>query len=228
MESPNRIWYVSLLLSLIAGYCDTITFVAAGAVFSAHVTGNFIVFAYQLVKGPGWQDWIKLLTFPVFILAVMVGGRITARAGCRYTILAFAGIMLVVAGGFAWLGGFWFPKAQWATYAVIMLVVSAMGLQNAFGKRFAKETFGPTTMMTGNVTQAALDLGNLSRNKWSDRASRTSLVQQAVLISGFLSGCFLGALAGTSFGLGAVTLPGVAVLACYFLNRNVGDIKVLS
>ena len=42
-----------------------------------------------------------------------------------------------------------------------MLTVFALALQNTFGRLFPKETHGPTTMMTGNVTQASLDLGNL-------------------------------------------------------------------
>ncbi|MET1057588.1 MAG: DUF1275 family protein, partial [Pedobacter sp.] len=50
-EKQDKIWFVTLLLTIIAGYCDTVTFVAADKIFSAHVTGNFIVFAYQLVKG---------------------------------------------------------------------------------------------------------------------------------------------------------------------------------
>jgi len=40
----------TLLLALVAGYSDTATFMGANGTFSAHVTGNFIVFAAQAAK----------------------------------------------------------------------------------------------------------------------------------------------------------------------------------
>ena len=153
---------VTLLLSAVAGYCDTVTFLSAGSVFSAHVTGNFIVFAYQVIKGSDTQAWIKLLTFPVFVISVIVGGRIGLEAGRRYRLLLLEGFLLLVAGVSAVLFRLYDPAA-WSSYLVVMIVVFAMGLQNAFGKLYGKETYGPTTMMTGNVTQASLDLGVLSR-----------------------------------------------------------------
>ncbi len=50
MTPDNRTRNISLLLTFVAGYCDTVTFVAADEVFSAHVTGNFIVLAYDVVN----------------------------------------------------------------------------------------------------------------------------------------------------------------------------------
>lgn len=85
-------------------------------------------------------------------------------------------------------------------YAVVMATVFAMGLQNAFGKLYAKETYGPTTMMTGNVTQASLDFGNLLKNGFKDPDAIISLKKQMITIFGFLTGCFLGALLGSSSG----------------------------
>ncbi|WP_163024490.1 DUF1275 family protein, partial [Pseudomonas viridiflava] len=56
-EKQPNIWFVTLVLTIIAGYCDSITFVAADKIFSAHVTGNFIVFAYQMIKGADGDAW---------------------------------------------------------------------------------------------------------------------------------------------------------------------------
>ncbi|WP_427873606.1 DUF1275 family protein [Flavobacterium sp. MMS24-S5] len=102
----KNIWYVTLLLTIIAGYCDTVTFVAADSIFSAHVTGNFIVFAYQIVKGSDLHAWVKLLTFPVFIIAVITGGRIALKATNRYTILFWEGIILVLSGIASYVFGY--------------------------------------------------------------------------------------------------------------------------
>ncbi|OXA78404.1 YoaK family protein [Flavobacterium frigidimaris] len=220
MEIQKNIWYVTLLLTMIAGYCDTVTFVAADSIFSAHVTGNFIVFAYQIIKGSDLHAWVKLLTFPVFIFAVIVGGRIALKATNRYTILFWEGLILVLSGIAVYTFGFFEIISQWTTYTVAMTTVFAMGLQNAFGKLYAKETHGPTTMMTGNVTQASLDLGNLLKNGVKDPEILLSFKKQLVTIMGFLVGCFLGAVAGKFFGLGTLILPGTAMIICYIYHRK--------
>lgn len=205
---------------MIAGYCDTVTFVAADSIFSAHVTGNFIVFAYQIIKGSDVHAWIKLLTFPIFILAVIVGGRIALKSVNRYTILFWEGFILLLSGIASYIFGYLEIFSEWTMYTVAMTTVFAMGLQNAFGKLFANETHGPTTMMTGNVTQASLDLGNLIKNGTNDADSLLSFKKQLVTIFGFLIGCFLGAVAGKFFGLGTLILPGAAMIICYWYHRN--------
>lgn len=219
MENQNKIWLVTLLLSVVAGYCDTVTFVSAGSIFSAHVTGNFIVFAYQLIKGSELQAWIKLLTFPVFVISVIVGGRIALKAANPYKILLTEGVVLLLSG----IVSVVFLRTtglNWLSYTVVMLAVFAMGLQNAFGKLYAKETFGPTTMMTGNVTQASLDLGNVISSAFSDALSKEGLKKQAVVIGGFLLGCLAGALAGKMFGLSVLLLPGIGLIVCYLSSGS--------
>lgn len=220
MEIQKNIWYVTLLLTMIAGYCDTVTFVAADSIFSAHVTGNFIVFAYQIIKGSDLHAWVKLLTFPVFILAVIAGGRIALKSVNHYTILFWEGILLVLGGMATYVFGYLEIFSEWTIYAVAMITVFAMGLQNAFGKLYAKETHGPTTMMTGNVTQASLDLGNLLKNGLKDAEVLLSFKKQLVTLTGFLVGCFLGAIAGKFFGLGTLVLPGAAMIICYLYHRE--------
>ncbi|PWK79836.1 uncharacterized membrane protein YoaK (UPF0700 family) [Mucilaginibacter oryzae] len=215
MENQHNIWFVTLILSAVAGYCDTVTFVSAGSIFSAHVTGNFIVFAYQIIKGTDAQAWVKLLTFPVFMLSVIIGGQIAARSVNRYKILLAEGLVLLLSGIISELFVHT-PALTLQTYLVVMLVVFAMGLQNAFGKLYAKETFGPTTMMTGNVTQFSLDLGKSAGSAFKDLISIESLKKQGVTIGGFLFGCVAGALLAKHFGLTVIVLPGAGMIICYF------------
>lgn len=220
MEIKTNIWYVTLLLTIIAGYCDTVTFVAADSIFSAHVTGNFIVFAYQIVKGIDLNAWVKLLTFPVFIIAVIAGGRISLRVTNRYTLLFWEGLILLLSGISVYAFNYFGIISEWTMYVVAMTTVFAMGLQNAFGKLYAKETHGPTTMMTGNVTQASLDLGSLLKSGFKDADVLLSFKKQLITIFGFLIGCFLGAVAGKFFGLGTLILPGIAMIICYMYHRK--------
>jgi len=217
--------YVTLLLTIIAGYCDTVTFVAADAIFSAHVTGNFIVFAYQIIKGSDLHAWVKLLTFPIFIGSVIIGGWIAARSESKYKVLLWEGIILTITGIGAYVFGYLGIFTTWPTYLIAMLVVFAMGLQNAFGKIYSKETYGPTTMMTGNVTQAALDLGNSLKTGFKNLDAVASLKKQFITIIGFLAGCFLGAVAGKFWGLGTVLIPGIALILCYIKNHKISTLQ---
>ncbi|NLR77230.1 YoaK family protein [Chitinophaga eiseniae] len=222
-EQKHSINWVTFLLAWVAGYCDTATFVSGDSIFSAHVTGNFIVFAAQVSSGnTSAAAWIKLITFPVFVIAVMTGGWLAERSPKKYRILLVEGLILLACG----LAAFLLPllttwEDKLVTYVIVMATVLGMGLQNAFGKLFAKETHGPTTMMTGNVTQAALDLGNIIRKGISgNELSLSSLQKQAVTIGGFLAGCIIGALLSRWVGLSAMMLPGVAIVVCYLQGQK--------
>jgi len=41
--------FTSIILSYVAGYADTSTFIGADRLFSAHVTGNFVILPYEIV-----------------------------------------------------------------------------------------------------------------------------------------------------------------------------------
>lgn len=226
IEQKHSINWVTFLLAWVAGYADTATFVSGDSIFSAHVTGNFIVFAAQVSSGSAnAMSWIKLITFPVFVFAVMLGGWLVDKTQRKYKILLVEGIILIACGVAAvilpMLKGI---EAKLISYLVVMATVLAMGLQNAFGKLFAKETHGPTTMMTGNVTQASLDLGNVLRKVGPDQeASGFSLRKQSITIGGFLAGCVVGALLSRWIGLSAMMVPGVAIVICYLQGETTAN-----
>jgi len=209
----KRIKHLSLLLTLVAGFCDTVTFVAADSLFSAHVTGNFIVFAYDVVHHVDAHAWTKLGSFPVFVAAVVAGRWLGDRAQSRYALLLWEGGLLVAAGllvlALAQGGARTIPLMQLAA----MLVVFAMGLQNAFGRLFAKETYGPTTVMTGNVTQATLDVVAWLRTPTKTDAQAAALRKQFLILGAFLGGCLTGAIAARLVGLSVVLVPGAVLLA---------------
>jgi uncharacterized membrane protein YoaK (UPF0700 family) len=219
MKQLQNVWLITVFLSSIAGYCDTATFVAADHIFSAHVTGNFIVFAYQLVNHTNEYSWVKLITLPVFIISVISGGWIASKASDRYLLLLSEGALLAF-GGLAALAYQMSAHPVWMMYTVVMFIVFAMGLQNAFGKLFSKETHGPTTMMTGNVTQAALDIGSLYRAKFSDASVRLSLRKNLATVGAFLAGCLLGAVLAKRFGLSVALLPGILLVLYYVSIRK--------
>lgn len=220
MEATGKfIRNTTLLLCFTAGFCDTLTFVAAGEVFSAHVTGNFIVFAYDLIKHPDGYGWQKLLTFPVFILAVMLGGAIANRSANKYTLLILESLLLLLGGA---LSAVFLSKGEdggWMIQVIVLIIVTAMAFQNTFGKINSKATFGLTTVMTGNVTQAALDLLKIVAERPLNADVSTSFKKQLHLVFGFLAGCLAGALMAMQFGLASALLPGTLMLLWLWVSK---------
>jgi uncharacterized membrane protein YoaK (UPF0700 family) len=221
-EQKHSIHWVTFLLAWVAGFCDTVTFVSGGSIFSAHVTGNFITFASQVVSGNfRVSEWLKLITFPTFVLAVMLGGWMVHRAVKKYTVLLAESVLLMATGAAAvFLPLLEGELKSFTLYLLVFLVVVAMGLQNAFGKLFAKDTIGPTTMMTGNVTQASLELGNLIRNGFRVPEGSAGLKQISIPILGFLLGCLMGGLLAKPLGMTSIFCPGVAICICYLMGET--------
>ena len=56
-------------LSFVAGYVDTVGFIALFGLFTAHVTGNFVLIGSELARSSS-NVLLKLLVFPAFIVAV--------------------------------------------------------------------------------------------------------------------------------------------------------------
>ncbi len=221
-EKQYNIRFLTVLLTLTGGYCDSLTFVAANKIFSAHVTGNFIVFAYQLIVGADSAAWGRMLAFPVFLVSVMAGGWLIAKFSSPHFLFFCEGMALLIGGAIVYFGGI--TKYSGMTsikYLATMIVVFAMGLQNAVGRCFKEETYGPTTMMTGNVTQFALDVRSYLSSGFTSTASLTKIIRELTTLGCFLTGCILGAYVGHQFGLVGMVLPGIIMVLVFFCRKNI-------
>jgi uncharacterized membrane protein YoaK (UPF0700 family) len=212
----NRFIFTSIILSFVAGYADTSTFVGADGLFSAHVTGNFVIFAYDIVTNQIAGSWIKLIAFPVFILAVFISTLIIdhvnddKRAVNRLIILE--GFLLIIAGLISWYYRYE-NKTPILKDLIPMFVVFALGLQNACGRFFAKEVLAPTTVMTGNVTQLIIDLTGYLKNKDQEKQNlKLRVVHAMYVILPFLIGCISGGLITKTVGLGSAVFIGLLML----------------
>lgn len=214
---------ISLWLAFVAAFTDSTTFVGAGKLFSAHVTGNFIVLAYDLIHGADANEWSKLLAFPVFFLAVMAAGRVAPGDGDR--LLRIEGVLLVLAGLAAAVMRWGHLGQVWLLVVVSMVIVMAMAFQNAFGRLYSKRIYGPTTVMTGNVTSAALDIAALLLDRPRQPEKFVPLWHNLAMIGVFLLGCFVGGSCAYFFGLVAVVVPGVLVLGMTGPGRTLEVIR---
>jgi len=151
-------------LGFAAGFVDTLGFVALYSFFTSHVTGNFVVLGSALGQ-PVHGLIAKLLALPMFIVAVaavrLYGRSLERRErAAAAPLLTLEAIFLIV---FMVLGLCAAPITDADAPIVILTALSgsvAMGIQNA-ASRTVFASLSPTTVMTGNVTQLAIDAVDL-------------------------------------------------------------------
>jgi uncharacterized membrane protein YoaK (UPF0700 family) len=215
MVKPNDL-VLGVSLGLLAGYVDTAGFVALFGLFTAHVTGNFVLIGSELARHTGGGVLVlKFLAVPAFAAGV-VGARLLdgrcARLG-HNPARPLLRTQLVLLAAFTLGGVAATPIADPAAPLVLvtgMLGAAAMGVQNAAGKlQFGR--IAPTTVMTGNVTELLIDMTDLASGR-ATQAVRDRFVKFFWPVAAFALGCIAGGTAYMQAGFWAL-LPALAVLA---------------
>jgi uncharacterized membrane protein YoaK (UPF0700 family) len=160
------------------------------------VTGNFVTLGAALVLGTSGVV-AKLIALPLFCLVValvrVLGYALGARAvsqlrvlGVKLALLAGGAVLAVCLGPF--------PNGDvWPALVTGMTLVSAMAVQNA-AQRLYLGAMPPTTIMTGNTTQAMIDLVDLWCDLPQADPARKRLQHIAANMLGFAIGCAAAAL----------------------------------
>ncbi|MGU3537692.1 YoaK family protein [Methylobacterium sp. A54F] len=212
-------------LAFVAGFVDAAAFVALAGLFTAHVTGNFVLIGAELVSTSSGV-LAKLLALPAFVLAV-AGARLLAlaleargRPPLRWLLALEAGLLAAFAGaglGLAPLGN---PDGPAAVF-VGMLGVAAMGVQNALG-RLALAHLAATTVMTVNVTQAVIDAVDALRGAAGDgpgSPARGRLARMLPAVLAFALGALAGAFGYAGAGFWCLALPVALLLGLIALKE---------
>jgi uncharacterized membrane protein YoaK (UPF0700 family) len=214
MSSINRAACQGIAMSFLAGYVDTVGFVALFGLFTAHVTGNFVLIGSELAN-PSHGVLMKFMAFPAFIAAVALTRMIVIwleRSGKRTSPYVLA-LQLVFLLGFMGVGQSIAPVTDVATSAALlagMLGAAAMGVQNA-GSRLIWQQLTPTTVMTGNVTQLVIDLVDVMRGT-ADVGVRQRCVKFFWPVVAFGAGAIGGAFAYRYASFLALLVPAAILL----------------
>jgi len=211
---------MSGLLSFVAGYADTTTFISANRLFSAHVTGNFVVFVFSAVTNAHSSVWLNLLSFPFFVAAVAVSSSIVNYSKYPGNVLRIEALLLLFAGVTAAILKLTGIETSWAILLLAMVVVAAMGLQNGFGKLYPQTTYSATTIMTGNVTQFTLDFMRHIKSRTRSVELIQGLKRQGSIVGFFFVGCLSGGVLSHFGGLPAIILPGMIMLYFWQMRKK--------
>jgi uncharacterized membrane protein YoaK (UPF0700 family) len=202
------------LLSFNGGFVDTAGFLGLAGLFTAHVTGNFVTLGAALVFGHHGIIG-KILALPEFILVIAVARF--AGAAMRKRKLPVLRILLAAEAAllFAFFalavayGPFPDPDSPPALLTGFA-GIATMSLQNAL-QRVHFASLPPTTLMTGNTTQATIDAVDLVIAPEPARAAETRarFLRVALGICYFAAGC---AASATLYWLVGFWCLGVAVV----------------
>ena len=202
------------LLSFNGGFVDTAGFLGLQGLFVGHVTGNFVTLGAALVLGSHGIIG-KLLALPEFVLVIavarVVGAGLRRRQlpALHILLVAEAALLLAFFATAVVFGPFPDPDSPLALLTGFA-GISAMALQNAL-QRLHLSSSPPTTLMTGNTTQATLDAVDLliAPEPGKTAETRARFARVALSIVYFAAGC---AASATLFWLVGFWSLGVAMV----------------
>jgi uncharacterized membrane protein YoaK (UPF0700 family) len=220
----------SCVLSFVAGFVDTCVFVGLFGLFTAHVTGNFVLIGAALVHSSG-DVAAKLLALPVFVLAVALTVKASdalrrARRKRVPPLLFAEAVLLLFAVGLTVVFGRPLHPDDALALGAGMLAAAAMGLQNAM-MRLELASLPSSTVMTVNVTQSAIDVVTmLSRrvDPATDAAKRAEASERFARMWPAMLSFTLGAACGAGgyalAGLMALAVPALLCIALAWNDRG--------
>ncbi len=212
--------FLGICLGGLAGYVDTAGFVALYGLFTAHVTGNFVLIGATLTHPEHKTLLLKCLAFPAFGLGVVATRLLAIRfeRAARSPIRSMLSMQLVLLAAFMAAALLAVPITSPDAPMVLvagMLGAAAMGVHNAAGKlQFSR--IAPTTVMTGNVTELLIDMTDLVAGH-ATPAAHEKFIRFVWPVLAFAVGCILGGAGYVAAGFWCLLAPiaTVAVLLVY-------------
>jgi uncharacterized membrane protein YoaK (UPF0700 family) len=179
-----------ILLTMVTGVVDAVSYIALGHVFVANMTGNVVFLGFALAGAPGLSASASIAALGAFLLGAVGGGRIanryaTHRGRQLRTATAIAVGPALLAVVVAAIAGQ--PVSGAARYALIVPLGIAMGIQNATARRLAVPDL-TTTVLTLTLTGVAAD-SRLAGGPGGHPARR--LISVAAMFAGALLGAVL-------------------------------------
>ncbi|AKN67752.1 DUF1275 domain-containing protein [Herbaspirillum seropedicae] len=206
----------SSTLAFLAAYVDTLGFIALFGLFTAHVTGNFILIGAALADSSQMSILLKFLAFPAFILGVAAARLFIAAIQRRqgralgWSLL----LQLVLLLGFMVCGvaaaPVQSPTAGWVM-AAGLLGTASMGVHSAIS-RLLLAHLAPTSLMTGNVTQVVIDVVDMLRGA-ADAGTTERCVKFVWPVLSFGVGAIAAAFAYHAIGFAGLIAPVLILVA---------------
>jgi uncharacterized membrane protein YoaK (UPF0700 family) len=147
-----------LVLTLVSGVVDAVSYLGLGHVFTANMTGNVVVLGFAAAGAAGFSATATLTSLGVFLVGAVVSGRLAGRiAGRAALLITTMTVEAVLLGGAALVAFSAGTTASgWPRYTVIAILALAMGMRNAAIRRLGVKDM-TTTVLTQTLTGLATD-----------------------------------------------------------------------
>ncbi|MEV0173244.1 YoaK family protein [Streptomyces sp. NPDC050803] len=148
-----------LILTVVTGLVDAVSYLELGHVFVANMTGNVVFLGFALAGDESLSALASVVAMGSFLVGALAGGRLGTRfAADRGQLLGSATavqtvLVAVTVVAAAVSDGRVTPGVQ---YTLIVLLGLAMGLQNAVARRLGVPDL-TTTVLTLTLTGLAAD-----------------------------------------------------------------------
>ena len=211
-------------LGFLAGYVDTLGFLALFGLFTAHVTGNFILIGAALADSSREMVLLKFLAFPAFVAGVAMARVLIVAVEKRGGVALRPALLLqvVLLTGFMACGIAASPVGDHAGPLAMtagLLGTAGMGAHSATS-RLLLSHLAPTSMMTGNVTQIVIDLVDAARGS-SDPGLGARCSKFIWPMAAFAAGCVVAAFAFHQLGFAALVVPVLILLGLLLVEAPV-------
>jgi uncharacterized membrane protein YoaK (UPF0700 family) len=196
-----------LVLTMVTGIVDAVSFLKLGRVFVANMTGNVVFLGFGVADAKDFSIPTSLVAIAAFLVGALAGGRLALRLGPhrgRYLAVAtsietvLVGVALVVS--ISPLD----PSGEIFVYAVIVLLAVAMGIQNAAARHLAVPNL-TTTVLT-------LTLAGLAADSSFAGGKQSQTCRKLASVGAMLVGAALGAALVFRSGVGAALALALALL----------------
>ncbi|MEG1325154.1 Uncharacterized membrane protein YoaK, UPF0700 family [Janthinobacterium sp. OK676] len=229
MDQPPHSRLFGTSLGFLAGYVDTLGFIALFGLFTAHVTGNFVLIGAALADASRVSILLKFLAFPAFIAGVAVTRlmvlAVERRAGPSLTLAML--LQWALLAGFMVFGILAEPIGKdVSSMAMVagLLGTAAMGVHSATS-RLLLAHLAPTSMMTGNVTQIVIDTVDVLRGA-ADAATHARCGKFFWPLAAFALGAIAAAFAYLAVGFVALAVPLLLLAGLIIVQHRSGRAAV--
>jgi uncharacterized membrane protein YoaK (UPF0700 family) len=195
-----------ILLTIVTGLVDAVSYLSLGHVFVANMTGNVVFLGFAVVDAEDFSVPASLTAIAAFLLGALAGGRLAAwHGGHRGRLLTATLVIETSLASFALAVTLvTVASALVGQYLIIATLSIAMGLQNATARRLAVPDL-TTTVLTLTLTGVAAESGLAGGT--NPRLGRRTIAT----VSMFL-GAAIGALVLLRIGTSAVLALSLALL----------------
>jgi uncharacterized membrane protein YoaK (UPF0700 family) len=154
--------FALMVLTVVTGLVDAISFLGLGRIFTANMTGNVVFLAFAVAGAPGLSISRSLTSLIAFLFGAILGGclavAMAATSRRRWLVaVAVAEAGLLFAAALVSIGiNIESETASRGVYGAIILTAVGMGLRNATVRRLAVPDM-TTTVLTLTLTGLAAD-----------------------------------------------------------------------